>query len=40
MSVRLAASPHPIMLFRLASPTIFRTVESRTLIVEGDKDSC
>ena len=39
MSVRLAASSDPIMLFRLASPTIFRTAESRTLIVEGDSDS-
>jgi hypothetical protein len=38
-SVRLAASSDPIMLFRLASPTNLRTAESRTLIVEGDKDS-
>jgi hypothetical protein len=39
MSVRLAASSNPIMLFRLASPTIFRTAESRTLTVEGERAS-
>jgi hypothetical protein len=39
MSVRLASSAWPIMPARRASPTIFRTAESRTLIVEGDKDS-
>src|SRR5260370_36807144 len=38
-SVRLAASSDPIMLFRLASPTIFRTAESRTFIVEGESAS-
>ena len=39
MSVRLAASSDPIMLFRLASPTNLRTAESRTFIVEGESDS-
>ena len=39
MSVRLAASSWPIMPFRWASVTIFRTAESRTFIVDGDKDS-
>ena len=39
MSVRLAASSDPIRLFRLASPTSFRTADSRTFIVEGDNDS-
>jgi hypothetical protein len=39
MSVRLAASSDPIMPARLASPTIFRTAESRTFIVDGDRDS-
>jgi hypothetical protein len=38
-SVRPAASSYPIRLSRLASPTILRTAERRTLIVEGDKDS-
>jgi hypothetical protein len=32
-------SSHPIMLFRLASPTVFRTAESRTFIVERESDS-
>ena len=39
ISVRLAVSYWPIMPARLASPTILRTAERRTLIVEGDKDS-
>jgi len=39
MSVRLAASSDPIMLLRLASPTSFRTAESRTFIVEGESHS-
>jgi hypothetical protein len=38
-SIRLAASCCPIRLLRLASPTSLRTAESRTLLVEGDKDS-
>jgi hypothetical protein len=38
MSVRLAAASGPIMLFLLASPTIFRTAESRTFIAEGESD--
>jgi hypothetical protein len=38
-SVRLAASSDPIMLFRVASPTSFRTADSRTFIVEGESDS-
>ena len=39
MSVRLAASSDPIVLFRLASPTNLRTAESRTFIVEGERAS-
>jgi hypothetical protein len=39
MSVRLAASSDPIMLFRVASPARLRTAESRTLIVEGESGS-
>jgi hypothetical protein len=35
----MAASSCPIMPACLASPTILRTAESRTLIVEADKDS-
>jgi hypothetical protein len=38
-SVRLAASSWPIMPLRRASPIIFRTAESRTLIVEGERAS-
>jgi hypothetical protein len=36
---RVAASSDPIKLLRLASPTSFRTAESRTFIVEGESDS-
>jgi hypothetical protein len=39
MSVRLAASSDPIMLFLLASPTSLHTAESRTLMVEGESGS-
>jgi hypothetical protein len=39
MSVRPAASSDPIMPLRRASPTIFRTAESRTFTVEGESDS-
>jgi hypothetical protein len=39
MSVRLAASSAPSIPFFRASETSFRTAESRTLIVEGERDS-
>jgi hypothetical protein len=38
-AVRFAASSAPSMPFFRASPIILRTAESRTLIVEGDKNS-
>jgi hypothetical protein len=38
-SERLAASSTPIRPFRRASATSFRTAESRTLIVDGERTS-
>jgi len=38
ISVRPSASSDPIMPLRRASPTIFRTAESRTFTVEGESD--
>jgi hypothetical protein len=39
MSVRFATSSDPIIPFRRASPTSFRTAERRTLTVEGESES-